>query len=233
MIYCVEDERSIRELVVYSLNNTGFEAVGFENGALLFSALSREIPTLILLDVMLPGDDGFTILKKIRANPSFTKIPVIMLTAKNTEFDKVTGLDSGADDYVAKPFGMMELISRIKAVLRRSQSDSPKKSSLYQAHGIFLDEDKHIVTVNNHKLDLTLKEFDLLAILLKNPDIVLTRDMLLQSVWGYDFDGETRTVDVHVRSLRQKLSAASIDNIENIIETVRGVGYRLNQDLFS
>lgn len=219
MIYYIEDDRAIRELVVYTLQNTGFEAIGFENGEKFFDALKIKKPILILLDIMLPGDDGIEILKRLRADISVKKIPVIMITAKGSEYDKVIGLDSGADDYITKPFGMMELISRVKAVLRRA--DNIEDTQVYTYSSVILDTRKHSITVNGAAVDLTLKEFELLKFLMKNVGAVLTRDMLLENIWGYDFDGETRTIDVHIRTLRQKLGE------ENIIETVRGVGYRI------
>lgn len=224
MIYCVEDDAGIRELVIYSLENTGAEARGFESGRELFEALSsNDLPELILLDIMLPGEDGVSVLKKLRRNSDTEKIPVILLTAKNTEYDKVVGLDSGADDYVTKPFGIMELISRIKAVLRRSgnSSKSSKKSGLYVIGDVVLDTKRHIVTVGGNAVELTLKEFELLKLLMRNQGNVITRNILLEQIWGYDFDGETRTIDVHIRTLRHKLGQSG-----EIIKTVRGVGYR-------
>lgn len=218
MIYCVEDDNSIRELVVYTLKNSGYEAAGFSSGEDLFAGLKSEMPELILLDIMLPGDDGITILKKIRKNPDTCNLPVILLTAKSTEYDKVIGLDSGADDYITKPFGMMELISRVKAVLRRSGAPETKNTRLALGP-VELDTKSHTVTVNGKFVELTLKEFQILAILLENKGTVMTRDMLLEKVWGYDFTGETRTVDVHIKTLRSKLET-------DIIETIRGVGYK-------
>ncbi len=220
MIYCVEDDGGIRELVVYTLNNTGFEAEGFSGGKDLFAALERSMPKLILLDIMLPGEDGISILKRLRASSATRQIPIILLTAKSTEYDKVIGLDSGADDYLAKPFGMMELISRIKAVLRRTESTDGANE--YGFGKVKLNVKSHTVAVDGRLTELTLKEFELLKFLLKNQGAVLTRDMLLENIWGYDFGGETRTVDVHIRTLRQKLGAEG-----GIIETVRGVGYRI------
>lgn len=224
MIYCVEDDGGIRELVVYSLRNTGFEAKGFESGEPLFEALKNGgRPELILLDIMLPGEDGLSILKKLRSAPDTRDIPVILLTAKNAEFDKVSGLDGGADDYVTKPFGIMELISRIKAVLRRSGGAAGSKADEeYSAFGVCLNAKKHIVTSGGDEIELTLKEFEVLRLLLKNRGSVMTRDTLLDRVWGYDFDGETRTVDVHIRTLRRKLGDRG-----GMIKTVRGVGYRI------
>jgi two-component system alkaline phosphatase synthesis response regulator PhoP len=220
MIYCVEDERNIRELIVYTLESTGFEAKGFEDGTQLFRELDKKVPQLILLDVMLPGEDGIQILKKLKTSLATKHVPVIMVTAKGAEYDKVIGLDEGADDYITKPFGMMEFVSRVKAVLRRVGSEEPKTE--LGAGDISINIEKHNVYVKNEQVVLTLKEFELLKFLLENVGIVLTRDRLLEHIWGYDFDGETRTVDVHIRTLRQKLGEAG-----NIIETVRGVGYRI------
>lgn len=223
MIYYVEDDSSIRELVIYTLKTTGFEAKGFENGREFFGALTSEVPELILLDIMLPDEDGIRILKKIRAMEQVRYVPVILLTAKGTEYDKVMGLDSGADDYITKPFGMMELVSRIKAVLRRSERRERADSSGELTIGcITLHVKRHQVLVNGEEVLLAKKEFDLLRYLMENQGIVLTRDNMLETIWGYDFDGETRTVDVHVRTLRQKLGEGGA-----LIETVRGVGYRI------
>ncbi|MFA9376475.1 MAG: winged helix-turn-helix domain-containing protein [Lachnotalea sp.] len=220
MIYCVEDERNIRELIVYTLESTGFEAKGISDGIELFRELDKKSPSLILLDVMLPGEDGIQILKKLKMSQTTKSIPVIMVTAKGAEYDKVIGLDEGADDYITKPFGMMEFVSRVKAVLRRMPSEVPKKELI--AGNIKINVEKHSVFVKEENVMLTLKEFELLKFLLENIGIVLTRDRLLEHIWGYDFDGETRTVDVHIRTLRQKLGEPG-----NIIETVRGVGYRI------
>ena len=221
VLYCVEDDSGIRELVVYTLNNMGFEAAGFSDAQELYTALSEKLPELILLDIMLPDEDGVEILKKLKSSSLYSSIPVIMLTAKSTEYDKVIGLDSGADDYITKPFGIMELVSRIRARLRASGSGSLKKEkSVYRCGALVVDEKAHTVSVDGTPIELTLKEFSLLLLLLKNPGVVLTRDVLLEKIWGYDFDGETRTVDVHVNSLRNK-----IGQCKNIIETVRGVGY--------
>ena len=220
MIFCVEDDDNIRELVIYTLETTGLEAKGFADGTAFMEALAIDTPELVLLDIMLPGEDGLEILKKLKNSSKTKDIPVIMVTAKGSEYDKVVGLDSGADDYVTKPFGMMELISRIKAVLRRSgkQQDKTKLS----VGGICLDTKKHEVKVDGENAVLTLKEFELLEKLMRNQGIVLTRDQLLTEIWGYDFDGETRTVDVHIRTLRQKLGEQG-----SLIKTVRGVGYRI------
>jgi len=220
MIYYVEDDRGIRELVVYTLQKSGYQAVGFENGKMFFAALQKTKPQLILLDIMLPGDDGIELLKHLHSDISTKMIPVIMLTAKGSEYDKVIGLDLGADDYISKPFGMMELISRIKAVLRRTENVNDTEEYCYNF--IKLNTRMHVVTVNGIAVDLALKEFELLHLLMKNMGAVLTRDMLLETIWGYDFDGETRTVDVHIRTLRQKLGDDG-----DIIETVRGVGYKI------
>lgn len=222
MIYCVEDERNIRELLVYTLKSTGFTARGLEDGKQLFQALGEELPELILLDIMMPGEDGYTILEKLKRMPEVREIPVIMVTAKGAEFDKVKGLDLGADDYITKPFGMMEFVSRVKAVLRRGG----QKSEEELVHGeIRLKIRRHEVLENGRKVELTLKEFELLRYLMENSGIVLNRDQLLTRIWGYDFDGETRTVDVHVRTLRQKLGDSG-----SCIETVRGVGYRIGDE---
>lgn len=222
MIYYAEDDSSIRELVLYTLKTTGFEARGFENGEKLFEALSAgDIPQLLLLDIMLPGEDGIEIMKRLRRGGY--DFPVIMVTAKNSEYDKVTGLDCGADDYISKPFGMMELIARIKAVLRRAErTESLAGGDILSCGGVELDVRRHTVTVNDEPAELTLKEFELLRILMKNRNAVLTRDNLLESIWGYDCAGETRTVDVHIKTLRQKLGAGA-----EIIKTVRGVGYKI------
>jgi len=221
MIFCVEDDSNIRELVTYTLNSTGLDAKGFENGKELMTALGNgEIPELILLDIMLPGEDGLSILRRLKASSKTRKIPVVMLTAKGAEYDIVNGLDSGADDYVTKPFGMMELISRVKAVIRRTRPE--KKVEGYELNGLKMDLEKHEVSVDGEFVTLTLKEFELLRRLMQNRDIVLTRNRLLEEIWGFDFEGETRTLDVHIRSLRQKLG-----NAGEMIQTVRGVGYRL------
>ena len=222
MIYCVEDDDNIRELVIYTLETTGLKAKGFAEGTAFMEALAFETPELILLDIMLPGEDGLSLLKKLKNSAKTKEIPVIMVTAKGAEYDKVVGLDGGADDYVTKPFGMMELVSRIKAVLRRTKKE--KEEGQYSVGNLSMDLKKHVVFVDGKQVTLTLKEFELLGRLVQNHNIVLTRDRLLEEVWGYDFDGETRTVDVHVRTLRQKLGSAG-----DMIQTVRGVGYRLGE----
>ena len=223
MIYLVEDDASIRELVVYALNNSGFEAHGFDTPSAFWSAMTKEVPTMVLLDIMLPEEDGLQILKKLRADPRTQRIPVIMLTAKGSEYDKVIGLEAGADDYIPKPFGMMELIARVKALLRRA-SDAPAPET-YQVGRLTVCPQRHLVEVDGAAVTLTLKEYELLCMLLKNRNMVLTRDRLLNQIWGYSFDGENRTVDVHIRTLRQKLGPAG-----DLIETVRGVGYRIGGD---
>lgn len=220
MIFCVEDDSNIRELVIYTLKATGMEACGFENGSDFMKALAKEMPELILLDIMLPGEDGLSLLKRLKKDSQTKEIPVIMLTAKSAEYDVVKGLDMGADDYISKPFGMMELVSRIKAVLRRTKSLEEKE--ILQAGNISIDLKKHQVKVEGEEILLTLKEYELLKRFLKNQDIVLTREQLLEDIWGYDFVGETRTLDVHIRTLRQKLGTSG-----DWIQTVRGVGYRL------
>lgn len=224
MIFCVEDDGNIRELVVYTLESTGMKARGFEDGEKFMEALALETPELILLDIMLPGQDGMELLKRLRSSAGTREIPVIMVTAKGSEYDKVMGLDSGADDYITKPFGMMELVSRVKAVLRRTSKDDGRKDEKIALGEIEIDVKKHEVCTAGQTVNLTLKEYELLKLLMCNPDVVLTRDQLLEDIWGYDFDGETRTVDVHVRTLRQKLGSFG-----GQIETVRGVGYRMRR----
>ena len=224
MIFCVEDDSNIRELVVYTLETTGFKARGFEDGRSFLEALALETPELVLMDIMLPGEDGLSLLKKLKNSAKTREIPVIMVTAKGAEYDKVKGLDLGADDYVAKPFGMMERVSRIKAVLRRTSTSGQETQDIMTAGELELDTKKHEVTAAGEVVNLTLKEYELLKRLMKNPNIVMTRDCLLEDIWGYDFDGETRTVDVHVRTLRQKLGTCG-----ERIETVRGVGYRMRE----
>ena len=220
MIYLVEDDESIRELVIYTLKSQGFEAQGFERPSMFWKALEKEYPALLLLDVMLPEEDGISILKKLRMRPDIRKLPIIMLTAKGSEYDTVIGLDSGADDYIPKPFRMMELISRIRALLRRSEDHGAEE---YQAGNLYVCPARHVVTVDNKNINLTLKEYEVLCLLLKNSGTVLSRTQLLNQVWGYEFDGESRTVDVHIRTLRQKLGTAG-----DLVETVRGVGYKIN-----
>ena len=217
LIYCIEDDDSIRELVIYALKNNGFKAIGFETGESIFE---EAIPDLILLDIMLPGDDGYTILEKLKGNFKTADIPVIMLTSKTSEFDKVKALDMGADDYIEKPFGVMELISRIKAVLRRSNRG--EKNKKFILGDVVLDYEKYLVTVKGKEVTLTNKEFELLYYLMNNPGIVLSRDMIMEKVWGFDFQGESRTIDVHIRTLRLKLGDSG-----KYIQTIRGIGYKM------
>ena len=220
MIYCVEDERNIRELLVYTLGTTGFQAKGLSDGKELFAALEKEIPELVLLDIMLPGEDGYAILEKLKKEHRTRDIPVIMVTAKEAEYDKVRGLDGGADDYITKPFGMMEFVSRVRAVLRRSKRQTQDK--ILRCEDLSVNVDRHEVMDGQRRVELTLKEFEMLLLLISNPEIVFTRAQLLDKIWGYQFDGESRTVDVHIRTLRQKLGKAG-----QFIETVRGMGYKI------
>lgn len=220
MIWCIEDDVSIRDIEIYTLNSTGFEAKGFADGTSFFEALEKEKPSLIILDIMLPGEDGVEILKRLRAMPEACHIPVIMATAKGTEYDKIQSLDLGADDYLVKPFGMMEMVSRVKAVLRRYQPESAQR--LLKFGGLLLNLDQHTVTIDEKRIMLTFKEFEILKLFLQNPGRVFTREQLMNDVWGVDYIGETRTVDVHIRTLRQKLGSYG-----DKIETVRNVGYRM------
>lgn len=223
MIYLVEDDDSIRELVIYTLHSTGMDATGFSHPSAFWEAVDQTLPDLIILDIMLPEEDGISILKKLKARPTTKQIPVMMLTAKGSEYDQVLGLDSGADDYVAKPFGMMALLARIKAVLRRTQQTEPDTE--LRIGMLAVNPVKHTVKVRGQSVSLTLKEFELLCLLLENRGVVYTRDQLLNHIWGYAFDGESRTVDVHIRHLRQKLGECG-----TCIETVRGIGYRIGED---
>ena len=220
MIWCVEDDASIRDIEVYALTSTGFEAKGFEDGDSFWNALQTEKPELIVLDVMLSGKDGVTLLKMMKASEEFRDIPVIMATAKGTEYDKIQSLDLGADDYLVKPFGIMEMVSRVKAVLRRCKP--VRKGKQYKLDGLVLNSDEHTVTVDGERVILTYKEYELLQLFLSQPGIAFTREQLLSSVWNTEYFGETRTVDMHIRTLRQKLGAYG-----QLIETVRNVGYRL------
>ena len=220
MIWCVEDDSSIRDIEVYALTSTGFEAKGFEDGDSFWNALQSEKPELVVLDVMLPGKDGVTLLKMMRQKEEFQNIPVIMATAKGTEYDKIQSLDLGADDYLVKPFGIMEMVSRVKAVLRRCKRSAP--SNLLRLDGLVLNSDEHTVTVDGGRVNLTYKEYELLHLFLSQPGVAFTREQLLSNVWNTEYLGETRTVDMHIRTLRQKLGSYG-----HIIETVRNVGYRL------
>ncbi len=220
MIFCVEDDDSIRELVVYTLQSVGFEALGFGSSEKMYEMLETKTPSLVILDIMLPGEDGLTILKKLRADSRTKDIPIMMATAKTNEYDKVAGLDLGADDYVAKPFGMMELVARVKALLRRTAKQ--KEQGVFSLGDITVDMAKHTVLAGGENVVLTLKEFEILCLLIKEPERVFTRDNILSSIWSYEFDGETRTVDVHMRTLRQKLGKSGEQ-----IQTVRGVGYNI------
>ena len=220
MIWCVEDDASIRDIEVYALQSTGFEAQGFEDGAVFWEALQSAQPELVVLDVMLPGIDGIELLRRMRADPVFAAIPVVMATAKGAEYDKILGLDLGADYYLTKPFGIMELVSCVKAVLRRCQ---PKKvEHLLRIGGLVVNPDERTVTADGQRVTLTYKEFELLRLFLSHPGIAFTRDQLMEEVWGTDYCGETRTIDMHIRTLRQKLGSYG-----SMIETVRNVGYRL------
>lgn len=221
MIYCVEDEANIRDLIVYALKNNDHEVQGFASGEELFEAMQIELPSLILLDIMLPGEDGLQILEHIRENEQTEDIPVIMLTAKSSELDKIVGLDKGADDYIVKPFSVLELIARVKAVLRRAQ---PRKMhyDMVDIDGVSIDNQQRSVTVDGEEINLTFKEFELLLYLFQNKNIVLNREKIMTHVWGYDFEGESRTVDVHIASLRQKLKEKAY-----LIETVRNIGYKV------
>ena len=223
MIYCVEDEKNIRELLVYTLSGSGFEAKGLSNGKDLKKALKEEIPELILLDIMLPGEDGYAVLEYLKGRPDTRDVPVIMVTAKEEEDDKVRGLEGGADDFITKPFGMMEFLARIKAVLRRSKKQEQPKE--YHCRGLTVDVKSRKVWDEDRSVDLTLKEFELLRYLLENRGTVLSRGKILEKIWGYEIYGETRTVDVHIRTLRQKLGKSG-----SLIETVRGVGYRIGEE---
>ena len=220
LIYLLEDDDSIRKLVIYALNSQGYEAKGFERPAEFWKAMGQAQPDLVLLDIMLPEEDGLTILQKLRAAAGTKKLPVIMLTAKNTEYDRVVGLDSGADDFISKPFGMMELVARVRAVLRRTESR--EENSDYQLGELFVSPKRHVVKVDGEEVSLTNKEFELLCLLLEHQGMAMTRDAIMDGVWGQEFSRENRTLDVHVRTLRTKLGPAG-----HYIETVRGVGYKM------
>ncbi len=220
MICCVEDDASIRDIEVYTLQSVGLQAQGFEDGETFFAAIQKSLPELVVLDVMLPGMDGVEILKKLKADGRTRELPIIMATAKGAEYDKIQSLDLGADDYLVKPFGMMEMVSRVKAVLRRSAPKAEKQ--LLTIGDLSVNVAEHTAAVNGERVALTLKEYELLRLFMENPGRVFTRDQLLSDIWGFAYSGETRTVDVHIRTLRAKLGSAG-----NLVETVRGVGYRL------
>ena len=220
MIWCVEDDAGIRDIEIYTLQSTGFEACGFEDGAAFRAALEKEKPELVILDVMLPGEDGVELLRFLKNGAQTQNIPVIMATAKGQEYDKIQSLDLGADDYLVKPFGMMEMISRVKAVLRRCKSEQTQR--VFKLGGLVVSPEERTVTADGERVVLTYKEFELLRLFLKHPGIVFSRDQLMNDVWGMEYYGETRTVDMHIRTLRQKLGKYG-----DLIETVRNVGYRL------
>lgn len=224
MIFCVEDDQAIRDLMIYALNSAGFNTTGMEDGMELFSALKEKKPELILLDIMLPGEDGIALLKKLRSNTATADIPVIMASAKGTEYDKVIGLDLGADDYLAKPFGMMEMVSRVKAVLRRTSSKDTVQ--ILRVGKLDLNLSNHTVFSDGERVELTLKEYEMLRLFMENLGRVFTRDQLLDEIWESNYIGETRTVDVHIGTLRTKLGDCG-----EYIETVRGVGYRMEAKL--
>lgn len=225
MIYLVEDDANIRELVVYTLNSTGYESRGFGTPSEFWKAMDEQLPQLVLLDIMLPEESGLSILEKIRKDRKTKKLPVIMLTAKGSEIDKVRGFELGADDYIPKPFGMMELVARVKALLRRTGENEDEVLTEYEIGDLYVSPKKHKVKVAGERVSLTRKEFEMLCCLLENKNIVLTRDQLLNMIWGYSFDGESRTVDVHIRTLRRKLGDAG-----KIIKTVRGIGYMISDE---
>ena len=226
MIFIVEDDENIREMESYALKNSGYETAGFAEGNALMEALGDTIPELILLDIMLPGDDGLTLLRRIRENERTRNVPIMMVTAKTTELDKVRGLDMGADDYLTKPFGIMEMVSRVKALLRRAapKDEAPRDHQTLEFGGILMDVSSHTVTSDGAEIDLTYKEYELLKFLLVNQGIVMTRDRILSEVWGFDYEGESRTVDMHIKTLRQKLGEAG-----SVIKTIRSVGYKIGE----
>lgn len=225
MIYLVEDDHNIRELIVYTLNSSGYETKGFGKPSEFWMEMNNNIPNLILLDIMLPEENGLSILKKIRKNMQTKDIPVMMLTAKGSEYDKVIGLDYGADDYITKPFGMMEFIARVKALLRRGEVKANNDDEISIGEMV-ISKSKHLVKIKEKNINLTLKEFELLSLLANSRGLVFDRDMILNKIWGYSFDGESRTVDVHIRSLRQKLGEQG-----KIVETVRGIGYKISETI--
>lgn len=221
LIYVVEDDKSIQEIETFALSSSGYRVAGFDNATQFYEAMDKELPTLILLDVMLPDEDGLTIIKKLREDKKTQNIPVIMVTAKTSELDKVKGLDSGADDYMTKPFGIMELISRVKAVLRRTKVEP--KESVMRIGNVVLDRSRHMVSTNDQICELTYKEYELLKLLMTNAGVVVSRQVILDKVWGIDFEGESRTLDMHIKTLRQKLKEEG-----SLIKTVRNVGYIMN-----
>lgn len=226
MIYCLEDDSAIREMIIYTLQSYGMEAKGFDRPSAFWQAMENDTPDLILLDIMLPEEDGLSILGKLRSASATADLPILMLTAKSSEYDKVVGLDHGADDYLTKPFGIMELLARIRALMRRAEQSRAKqsgntKSQTYTVGSLSVNTAGHIVSVNDEEVTLTNKEYKLLLLFLEHPGIVFTRDQLLDRIWGYSFDGESRTVDVHIRTLRTKLGVCG-----EMIETIRGVGYK-------
>ncbi len=222
LIYCLEDDDSIRELILYALKSEGHQAQGFESSQKFWPALAETVPQLILLDIMLPGEDGLAVLGRLRAHGRYQRVPVVMLTAKTSEYDRVTGLDAGADDYICKPFGVLELLSRVRAVLRRSGQDRKTLA----CGPLTMDYEKHQLLVGETPCNLTFKEFELLHYLLENQGLVLSRDRITEAVWGYDFEGESRTVDMHIKTLRQKLEQCGAPEL---IRTVRGVGYKIEE----
>ncbi len=224
LIYVVEDDKSIQEIETFALSSSGYRVVGFDNATQFYEAMDKELPTMILLDVMLPDEDGLTVVKKLRENKKTQNIPIIMVTAKTSELDKVKGLDSGADDYMTKPFGIMELISRVKAVLRRTQIEP--KESILRIGNVILDRSRHMVSLNEQICELTYKEYELLKLLMTNAGVVVSRQVILDKVWGIDFEGESRTLDMHIKTLRQKLKEEG-----SLIKTVRNVGYIMNPSI--
>lgn len=223
MIYLLEDDQSIREFMLYSLRTQGFDAMGFELPEQFWQAIHTTVPRLVVLDIMLPQEDGLSILRKLRERADTAHVPVMMVTAKGTEYDKVLGLDSGADDYLAKPFGMMEFLSRVRALLRRVPQAGPVRE--YHVGELYVCPGKHVVKAGGVPVTLTIKEFELLCLLLEHRGVVFSRDQLIRQIWGYDFVGESRTVDVHIRTLRQKLGACG-----GVVETVRGMGYKIGEE---
>lgn len=224
LVYCLEDDDGIRELILCALKSGGYDAMGFPTAYDLKSAIKEKIPNMILLDIMVPDEDGISVLKYLKKNDTTTDIPVIMLTAKSSEIDKVNGLELGADDYITKPFGIMELLSRIKAVLRRTKKQYNIETSVYKVNGLSVDTEKRTVIFNEQEISLTFKEYEILVYLLKNRGIAVSRDKLMSEVWGFEYEGESRTVDVHIKTLRQKIEA---QGCENPIITVRGFGYKI------